>query len=329
MNLGHLLIFHAVAQAGNLSRGAERLMISQPAASKQIAQLERALGIRLLDRLPRGVRLTEGGELLESYASRIFTLEAEAEEAMRELQGLRRGRLRIGASTTIGVYLLPEPFVRFRHAYPQIRTQLEVSNSATVEERLLAGELDLGFVETYSGHPELRAGILRQDELAAIASPAHALARKKRVSVEQLCREPFVVRDTGSETKSYVERELARRGLSVTPVMSLGSTEAIKRAVAAGIGLAVVSRLSIGLELETRRLRVLPVAGLALKRPLYELRSATAGPVPAFEAFRSLLTESKPRVGELELEAAFSKGVSDVASGRRLAITQAAHLRNA
>src|SRR5437868_6918270 len=111
MNLGHLAIFRAVAEEKSVSRGAERLMVSQPAVSKQLAQLERSLGVRLLDRHPRGVRITAAGEVLLTYARRIFAAEAEAEAAIEELRGLRRGRLRVGASTTIGVYLLPEVFV--------------------------------------------------------------------------------------------------------------------------------------------------------------------------------------------------------------------------
>jgi DNA-binding transcriptional LysR family regulator len=291
MNLNHLAIFHAVAQTGSVSRGADRLMISQPAVSKQLSQLERSLGTRLLDRGSRGVRLTEAGQLLNDYAGRIFGLESEAESALSELAGLRRGRLRLGASTTIGVYLLPEIFVRFRTDLPLIRTSLEVVGSALVEQRLLSGDLDLGFTEAFSGSELLEARIFRTDELVPIASPAHPLARKRSVSPEQFCAEPFVVRDTGSETKSFVERELARKSISVSAVMSLGSTEAIKRAVAAGIGVAIVSRLSIALELETGRLAIVPVRGLSLRRSLYSIRQKRSQPAPAATAFLKLMCD--------------------------------------
>jgi DNA-binding transcriptional LysR family regulator len=271
MNLNHLAIFHAVALERNVSRGAGRLMISQPAASKQLLQLERSLGVKLFDRVPKGVRLTEAGELLARYAARLFAIEAEAESAIQELRGLRRGRLRLGASTTLGVYLLPDVFVRFRRNYPDIHASLEVIGSAAVERRLLDGDLDLGFVESFSGDERLAAVAFQADELVPIAPPGHPVARKRRVTPEQFCAEPFVVRDTGSETKSFVERALADKGLTVRPVMSLGTTEAIKRAVASGIGVGIVSRLSIGLELETRRLAVLKVPGLVISRPLYHV----------------------------------------------------------
>lgn len=289
MNLNHLAIFRAVAAEQSISRGAERLMISQPAVSKQLAQFERQLKVKLLDRLPRGIRLTEAGEVLAGYAERLFAIEAEAESALLELRGLRRGRLRLGASTTLGVYLLPEPFVRFREAHPEIHATLEVIGSPAVERRLLDGDLDLGFTETFSGQPELRAIEIGQDDLVAIAPPRHPLARKRRVTAEQLCHQPFVVRETGSETKSFVEQALAAKGLSVRPVMSLPTTEAIKQAVAAGIGVAIVSSMAIDLELQARRLAVVKVAGLSIRRPIYRLQRARLEPSIAASAFVEVL----------------------------------------
>jgi DNA-binding transcriptional LysR family regulator len=289
MNLNHLSIFCAVARERSISRGAQRLMISQPAVSKQLAQLERNLGVKLLDRLPRGIRLTEAGEVLAGYAERLFAVEAEAESALLELRGLRRGRLRLGASTTLGVYLLPEPFVRFREAHPEIHLTLEVIGSPAVERRLIDGDLDLGFVESFSGSAGLEATAFGADQLVAIAPPGHPLARKRRVTPEQLCQQPFVVRETGSETKSFVEQTLAARGMSVRPVMSLGTTEAIKRAVAAGIGVAIVSRMAIGLELEARRLAVIRVAGLSISRPIYRVQRARSQPSLATARFLEFL----------------------------------------
>lgn len=274
MNLNHLAIFRAVAAERSISRGADRLMISQPAVSKQLAQFERQLKVKLLDRLPRGIRLTEAGQVLAGYADRLFAIEAEAENTLLELRGMRRGRLRLGASTTLGVYLLPKAFVRFREAHPEIHATLEVIGSPSVERRVLAGDLDLGFTESFSTQPELEAIEFADDDLVAIAPPRHPLARKRRVTAEQLCQQPFVVRETGSETKSFVEQALSAKGLSVRPVMSLPTTEAIKQAVAAGIGVAIVSRLAIDLELKVRSLGLVKVTGLAMARPVYRVRHA-------------------------------------------------------
>jgi DNA-binding transcriptional LysR family regulator len=289
LNLNHLAIFDAVATEKNISRGAARLMISQPAVSKQLAQLERSLGVTLVERLPRGVRLTQEGELLAQYARQIFNLREEAELALAGLHKLASGRLRIGASTTIATYLLPEVIVRFKKKYPRVAVQLEVTRSGAIQRRLLDGEIDLGFVELLDENSGLDAQVVYQDELIAIAPPGHPLARRRSVKPERLAQEPFVLRDTGSDTKSFVERVLAQKGLALTAMMSLGSTEAIKRAVAAGVGVAIVSRLSIDLELRARRLAVVPVQGLSIKRPFYRLLRAGRPVSPASQAFLDVM----------------------------------------
>src|ERR1700685_3869331 len=132
LNLNHLAIFHAVAKAGNITGAAEQLLISQPAVSKQLRELERSLGVRLFDRLPRGVRPTEAGAILREYSQRLFALTEQAENALAELRGLHRGRLRIGASTTIGVYFLPDLFVRFRQDHPGVQFHLEIAHSESL-----------------------------------------------------------------------------------------------------------------------------------------------------------------------------------------------------
>src|SRR3954451_4576553 len=173
INLAHLAVFHAIACEGSVSRAAERLMVSQPAVSKQLRQLERSLGGgRLFDRLPKGVRPTAAGELLAGYARRIFALQAEAEQALAELRGLGRGRLSVGASTTIGVYLLPEVFVRFRQAYPGIAMHLEIANSEVIRRRLADGAIDIGLTEgTVDADGGFEAAVFMEDELVPIAPP--------------------------------------------------------------------------------------------------------------------------------------------------------------
>jgi DNA-binding transcriptional LysR family regulator len=292
VNLGHLAIFNAVAAEGSVSRGAERLLISQPAASKQLKLLQKSLKTTLFERSPRGMRLTAAGEILADYARRIFTLDAEATIVMDELRRFRRGRLRISASPTIGVYLLPELFVKFRQMFPSIDASLEVAPSSGVEQRLVEGSIDLGFIESPPTDDKVEATQVMQDELVAIVTPNHPLRRKKRVTADKFCAEPFIVRATGSDTRSYVERELAARTLSIKPVMSLGSSEAIKRAVAAGIGVAIVSRLSIGLELKARTLAMIKVSGLAIRRPLYRVVRRGAAISPATDAFIDMMTRA-------------------------------------
>lgn len=245
MNLNHLVVFDAVATAGSVSKAADRLMVSQPAVSKQLKQLERSLRLSLFDRLPKGVRPTEAGELLAGYARRIFALEAEAGEALEELRGVRRGHLSIGASTTIGVYLLPEIFVRFRKAHPDVQISLELANGRAVARRLADGAIDIGFTEVAVDADVFESSQFLEDRLVAITHPSHALAAQGPVKAAVLCREPFVVHETASGAKSQAERALAEMGLTANRTMALGSTEAIKRAVAAGVGVALVSSLTL------------------------------------------------------------------------------------
>jgi DNA-binding transcriptional LysR family regulator len=289
MNLNHLSIFHAVANEGSVSAGAERLLISQPAVSKQLKMFEKSLGVTLFDRHPRGVRLTAAGEILAGFAERIFSLEDQAQCALQECEGVRRGRLAIGASTTIGVYMLPEVFVRFRQRHPQIDLTLEVGSSGSVQQKLLEDAINVAFTEVAPEEPALEATPFASDELVAIAPPNHSLLKKRRVTPERFCQEPIVVRATGSDTKSFVERALVQRGLAIKPVLSLGSTEAIKRAVAAGIGVAIVSSLAIGLELKARTLAVVKLSGPPIRRPLYRVAHRGRTVSAALNAFLAMM----------------------------------------
>lgn len=294
MNLNHLSIFRAVAEEGGVSRGAERLMISQPAVSKQLRQLEQSLGVALFDRLPGGVKLTTAGELLLGYAKRLFAIEAEAERAIEQYRGLRRGRLAIGASMTVGVYLLPEYVASFRADHPDIELRWEIANTHHIQQMLLDGALDLGLTEGFVESPELVAGVFWTDELVPIARPDHPLAHQPQVTLEAFMREPLILREVGSGTREVIEQALADRGYeNITPVVSIASTEAIKRAVAAGLGVGIVSSLSVEAELAARQVARVAVTDLVVRRPLHrlELRGKTRS--PATEAFLERLASAQ------------------------------------
>ena len=293
MNLNHLAIFHAVAETRGISLGAQRLHISQPAVSKQIQELERSLGTKLFDRVPRGVRLTESGELLAGYARRLFALETEAETALAELRGLERGRLAVGASLTIGGYLLPDVLAKFHQQYPGIELAVDIANTDEVQTRLLDGVLDIAVTEGFVEHPELEASVFYEDEMVVIVPPGHPLLDEVEVTPARLCEEPFLMREEGSGTRAVVERAFAERLLAVRPVMSLGSIEAIKRAVAAGIGVAMVSGLTVTLEQEAGKLVILPIMDLTVRRPLHLLQTRHRNMSRAAQAFKTALQEMR------------------------------------
>lgn len=289
MNLNHLSIFQAVAAADSISRGAERLHISQSAVSKQLADFELALGLKLFDRLPRGVRLTEPGRLLLGYANRLFAIEAEAERALVDLRQLVHGRITIGASRTIGSYLLPERLAAFCQQHPGVELEVQVDNTNTIERRLVSGEIDLGFTEGVVNDAQLDYAVFAQDELVLIAHPGHVAVRQAPLSVSDLEDFPMLMHEIGSGTREVTEIALANRKVRIRPAMTLASTEAIKQTVAAGAGLAFLSALSIQTELDAGRLVVVPVRQLRIRRPLYQVRLRTATPSPSLQAFLDAL----------------------------------------
>ena len=291
MNLNHLAVFHAVAQTGSMTLGAQRLDISQPAVSKQVQELESALGVHLFDRIGRRVHLSQAGEILADYALRLFAVAREAEEAMADVRGAGRGRLVIGASTTIGTYLLPGVLADFRRRHPHIELLVRVENTEQIHRRLLGRELDLGLTEGVIEEEELDAEVFYQDELVMIAPPGHRLVGQRRVPLSAVREEAFVLREPGSGTREVEKRAFARLRLPVREIMALGSTEAIKRVVAEGVGLAIVSRLAVDAECAVGRLAVLPVAGLRIRRPLHMVRRKGRRDGPALQAFCAVLHE--------------------------------------
>lgn len=289
MNFGHLAVFHAVAQTLSISRAGESLMISQPAVSKQLAQLERTLETVLVDRLPRGVRLTASGEALAEYSRRIFALADEAGRSLAELAGLSRGRLVVSATPTIGVYWLPAILVKYRRAHPGIEMRMEIHPTSTIARLLIEGSIDVGLAESPAEDERIDSRVLMKDRMVAITAPNGPLSRKGRVSVEELCRQPFIVREVGSGSKSLVERALAERGLKVTPAISLGSTEAIKRAVMEGVGVAIVSGLATKMELAAKKLIKLNIQNLRIERDIFIILTRGKHQSPAVRALLELV----------------------------------------
>ncbi len=289
MNINHLAIFHAVAEEHSMSRGAERLCISQPAVSKQIKDLEAALGVTLFDRLPRGLRLTGAGDVLAGHARRLFAAEADAERAIAELKGLVQGRLTVGASLTIGDYLLPQILGAYHLKHPGIELHLEIANTQVIQQKVQENSLDVGLTEGFVENADLEAEVFSKDELVAVVPPGHPLLWENAVSAVRFCAEPFLMREPGSGTREVVERALAGCGIHVTPAMSLGSIEAIKRGVASGLGVAIISRLALETEFQAGLLCPLALPDLTITRPLHLVRLRGKSVGPAVQAFLDLL----------------------------------------
>jgi DNA-binding transcriptional LysR family regulator len=272
MNLRHLLVFHGIAKAGSVNAAARLLHTSQPAVSRELRTLEERLGVLLFDRLPRGMRLTEGGQVLLDYAERIFGLEAAAERALRELANLDGGQLAIGASNTVGTYLLPALVALFHTRYPKVSVTLEIGNTQEIVKGVLESRFVLGFVEGGIREDAIEAREFRRDRIVAVVAPQHSLAKARTPSVRVLAESPSIMREPGSGTREIVERAFARHRVALHCGLQINSSEALKRAAMEGGGVGWISELCVVEELRSGRLVALQTPRLSLERPLYTLR---------------------------------------------------------
>ena len=280
MNLNHLRVFHAVATASSITAAARDLQISQPAVSKQLAELEDAVGAKLVDRLPRGVRLTAAGRALSPHAARIVGIEHTATVELEALLGVRRGQLAVGASTTIGSYLVPRVFGAFRVRHPEVQLEMQIGNTAAVHDLVRRHVVELGLTEGFVTDDDLSSRVFDQDDMVVITAPGDPILAEMPLAARELVTLPFIVREQGSGTREVIEAALAKKRLAVEPVMSLGSTEAVKNAVIARLGVAIVSRLTVERELADGALVLIEVADLKIRRALHlvELRGVSRSP---------------------------------------------------
>jgi DNA-binding transcriptional LysR family regulator len=289
MNLNQLRVFRAVLEQGSITQAARALRISQPAVSKQLAELEASLGAPLVDRLPRGIRLTAAGEVLSDFVRRIFQEERAAELALAEFLGLRQGALSVGASSTIGTYLIPQVFGDFHARHASVALELGIGNTRTIQSAVLEGQHDVGLTEGFATSDALDIEVLSHDEMVLITAPNHEITRHRSIDPERLPDLPFILRERGSGTRDVIEAALYDHGVKLRPVMTLGGTEAVKNAVSRGLGVAMVSRLTVALELELGRLCEVKVDGLRIRRALHLMTLRGKNPSPAAREFLRLL----------------------------------------
>lgn len=268
-DLAALELLLAVARHGSLGRAAREIGITQPAASSRIRSMERQLGVALVDRSPRGSRLTDAGALVTDWARRIVEAAEAFDAGAQALRDRRDSRLRVAASMTIAEYLLPGWLIALRQERPGTAVSLLAGNSAAVAERLLRGEADLGFVEGLAVPPGLDGAVIGHDRLVVVAAPGHAWARRRSpLSPERLAATPLVLRERGSGTRQVLDSALASHGGLAEPLLELASTTAVKAAAVSGAGPAVLSELAVTEELASRRLVRVPVEAVRLRRDL-------------------------------------------------------------
>ncbi|MER5933087.1 LysR family transcriptional regulator [Streptomyces sp. NPDC002054] len=281
-DLGALELLLAVARVGSLGGAARELGITQPAASSRIRAMEARLGVALVDRSPRGSTLTAEGALVTDWARRIVEAAEAFDAGAQALRGQRDSRLRVAASMTIAEYLLPGWLIALRAARPDTAVSLHAGNSATVAERVLGHEADLGFVEGLAVPDGLSSAVIARDRLVVAVAPAHPWARRSApVPAAELAGTPLILREFGSGTRQVLDAALAGVGGLAVPLLELASTTAVKAAALSGAGACVLSELALVEELASRRLVEVPVADTRLERALravWPTGSRPAGP---------------------------------------------------
>ncbi len=262
INLDQLRIFRAVAQSRSFTRAAELVHLTQPGISKHIKQMEGYFGVHLFDRSGKKVALTESGEVLFEATQEVMAIIDAAERRIDDLKGMRGGRLRLGSSFPVGVYLLPKVLAEFRRRYPAVEVTLDISLSESIEAKLLANELDLGLVSYDARNPRLLTRAFMTDELIAIVPPNHPWATKRRIRPKELAGETFIVAAQGAGTRAVVEERLKAQGIVLANVLDFGNLEGVKHAVEAGLGISIQAKSVVQRELAAGTLRGIKLSGM-------------------------------------------------------------------
>jgi DNA-binding transcriptional LysR family regulator len=289
MNPASLRAFAAVAEHGGFTAAARALGVSQPAISRAVRDLERSVGFELLERAPKGIRLTRAGESFLLNAREVIGALRSAEESVVALGGLGHGRLHLGASTTIATYVLPVFIGKFLEQHPAVDVRLDSAHTRGIAQMLLDYHLDIAITEAPVSHEKIQSRRWRTDHLVAVASPKHPLAARKRIPPSALAIELLLLRERESGTRAIVLAGLAAAGVIPGRTMEIDGPEAIKQIAAAGRGIAIVSKYTVVEQLELGRLVALDIPGLKITRPFYRLSLKQRRASPAAKAFEGLL----------------------------------------
>ena len=292
LNLHLLRMFATVVRSGSFSKAAEILNISQPAISKGVRDFELQVGCRLLNRSPKGVVPTPEGLALSRRADALFAVERAAEDELSALRGLHNGSLRIGASTTIATYMIPRYLGAFHRAYPGVDIHLISANTRDIAAQMVEHEIDIGLVEGPVDDRNLVAEPWRTDVMKLIAAPDHAFAMASEpIDPRRLENEVLIVREPGSGSREVVAQALAAHGIEPLRTLEIGSTAAIKQVVAAGLGVSIVSVVTVDDQVRLGRLKVLDLDGMTIERTLWQLTLPGRLAMPAARAFEKMLMD--------------------------------------
>ena len=269
IHLDHLRVFQAVAETGSFTRAADVVHLTQPGISKHIKQMEESFGTPLFDRSGRKATLTEAGAILFEATQGVMAIIDVAEQRIEDLKGLRGGRLRLGTSFPIGVYLLPRVLAQFRRKYPAIEVTLNITVSGMIGPKVLASEIDLGLASYEPPDSRLVTQAFMTDELVAIFPRDHKLAHKRHITPQQLTEDTFIVAAPGGGTRTLLEERLRDHGIVLQKVLDFGNLEGVKHAVEAGLGISIQARSVVEREIASGSLRAVKLAGIDATIPFF------------------------------------------------------------
>jgi DNA-binding transcriptional LysR family regulator len=295
LTLRQLQVFESIARHLSHSRAAKELYLSQPAVSMQLKQLEQNIGLPLFEQVGKQLHLTEAGRELLRYSRNILHQVQEMEGVFAEMKGLEHGHLNIAVVSTAN-YFMPQLLAKFIQLHPKINVSLSVANRDTVIRQLDDNVADLAIM----GQPPEGADMVSQafmaNPLVVIAAPDHPLAKQEKIQPRQLAKETFLLRERGSGTRGVVERFFASHRLPLPAHMEMDTNEAIKQSVSAHIGIGIISRHGIELELETRRLCILDAVGFPIVRNWHIVQRKNKRLSAAAQAFQHFLLEEAQRL---------------------------------
>lgn len=288
LTLRQLKVFESVARHLNYTRAAQELFLTQPAVSMQVKQLEESLGVALFEQLGKRIHLTEAGREVLGYARTVTQQLDELEGILNHIKGLSGGRLRISVATTAN-YFIPTLLGTFSRRHPGVTISLDVTNRETLLQQLSENTVDLVIMGQPPAELDAEADAFMENPLVIVAPPDHPLAREKKIPLARLQEETFLVREPGSGTRIAMERFFAEREMHLKTGMEVGSNEAIKQSVQAGLGLGLLSRATIEQELTLKRLVVLDVADFPIMRHWYLVHRRGKRLSAVAEAFRQFM----------------------------------------
>lgn len=288
--LHQLRIFRTVVEFSSYTQAASALSLTQPAVSMQVKKLEQTFDVPLIEQVGKKIYLTEAGESVYACAKEIAHQLDKAEETIDHLQGVKRGSLNISVATTVG-YVVTRMLARFSDIYPQISISLDVTNRQTLLNQLADNVPDLVIMGEPPPGLDLTAQPFMDNPLLMVATPSHPLVNATSVEMGELANQTFVIRERGSGTRMAIERFFGAADIKIHSAMEMTSNEAIKQAVQAGLGLGIVSRYTVELELETGYLAEIKAKGFPLMRKWYLVQLADKNLSPVARLFESFVLE--------------------------------------